>query len=187
MTALAVETNPVKQASAIPDSLRDMVASCMASVYADGVTPMEAAQEFCSLRGLSRPDILVAVQIAVSSLVRREMTQSGRVPQKDPARQDLGSGGESPPPLGVIMAMAKEVGRNLRKFYEGADGVEKPLLEFTLSDHEYRRGIERSIMSGATKRERFHAEAIAALKRANVDTIANLPDADRDRLSEILT
>lgn len=180
----------------VPEAIQLMAEQALKLVYSKGLLPMAATIEVVSVHRLSKEDIAYAVRQAVSNLVCDEMTRSRSrqnssdcdEPVTAHATFDMPvSSRNSPMPTrDSIKAMTEKVYSALDRYYEGADGVERSLLKFTIADHRYRLVIEQSIEKGAKARGAFHEKTIAALQKHKVDSIEELPKSVQRKLEEML-
>lgn len=73
----------------------------------------------------------------------------------------------------------------MRAYYEGFDGIRKPLIDFNVADLDWFRKARIREMVGLKKRVDAAEFAIKAIKKANVEKIGDLPAEDQKIICEI--
>lgn len=71
--------------------------------------------------------------------------------------------------------------------YEGADGIRRALIDFTLDDCLAFRERMVTMSRGAALKARAMKVAAEALRKHKKDRIGDLPDSDRDEIAKYLT
>lgn len=140
-------------------------------VQAKGLTPTAAAEEVVRADTISDAAILYALQRTVGRLLSTMMTRALRTARN-------GNGDRRERIDGAVKAMERTLSFALdvlAAHKAGADGVERPLREFTIGDHSFRADIEASIEAGAAARAAWHRSVVNILRRNKAATINELP------------
>lgn len=179
------------EASPVADSVRSVVSVAVDLCHTEKLLPQEAAIRALDVCSIDSGAASYLAVIGVAELVNRKLQRMRRS-----ARSGVSESNTEPSrsvgPTGAERTQARraalyhKVRSALDALYAGADGAMRSLRDFTLADHEGRLASVTEFLRGWKAAERFHLEAIAALRSAGAERIGALPAREQARLGGLL-